>query len=73
MAWRFWLPSGLLIVIVNGLNPPAWKLVVPAVSDGLNGNGLAHGTPFGPETTLNVELESTGTTLEDGTIDAVVV
>ena len=41
IACRFWLPSSRLIVIVNGLNPPAWMLVVPAVSDGLNGSGLA--------------------------------
>jgi hypothetical protein len=48
-------------------------LVVPAVNDGLNGSGLWHGLPFGPETILNVELESTGSVPVHGAIDAVVV
>src|ERR1700733_13925295 len=32
-----WGPSSRLIVIVNGLKPPAELLVVPAVREGLNG------------------------------------
>ena len=43
---------------MNGLNPPAWMLVVPAVSDGANGSGFAHGLPFGPEMMLNSEEDS---------------
>ena len=38
MLLRFWLPSSRDIVIVNGLNPPAWIFVVPAVNDGANGS-----------------------------------
>ena len=66
---------------MNGLNPPAWMLVVPAVSDGANGSGFAHGffsapkTPrtSGPEVIRNSEEESTGGLPDHGAIDAVEV
>jgi hypothetical protein len=61
------------MVIVNGLNPPAWILAIPAVNDGENGNGSEHGLPFGPDTTSNVEVEPTGSLPVHGTIDALVV
>src|ERR1700722_1898913 len=70
--FRFWLPSPRLIVIVNGLNPPAWILVVPAVSDGLNGSGLAQGRPPGPEITRNVEDGDAGGVPDHGAIELVV-
>jgi hypothetical protein len=73
IACRSWLPSGRLIVIVNGLNPPAWLLVVPAVKDGENGRGLSHGLPFGPAVTLNVDEESTVPLAVHGSIEATVV
>ncbi len=38
IAFRLWLPSSRLIVIVNGLKAPAWLLVAPAVSEGANGS-----------------------------------
>jgi len=55
---------------VNGLNPPAWILVVPAVKLGWNGNGLEHGAPFGPLVILNSEEESIGSVPDHGSIDA---
>src|SRR6185312_781092 len=47
--------------------------VAPAVNVGLNGNGFAHGLPFGPEMILNVEPESTGSSPDHGAIEALVV
>lgn len=46
---------------------------LPVVNDGLNGNGLEHGVPFGPEVILNSEDDSTGAFPDHGAIDAVVV
>ena len=61
IACRFWLPSSRLIVIVNGEKPPAWMLVVPAVSDGSNGRlAPGHGRPFGPEVIWKDEDVLTG-------------
>ncbi len=57
----FCCPSSRLTVIVNGENPPAWMLVVPAVSDGLNGSVVpGHGPPLGPLVTSKLEELSTG-------------
>ena len=45
----FCWPSTREIVVVSGLKPPASTLVVPPVSDGLNGSWApGHGPPFGP-------------------------
>jgi hypothetical protein len=55
---RFCSPSSRLIVITNGVNPPAWMLVVPVVNVGSNGSGSWHGPPFGPLTMSNVEEDS---------------
>ena len=63
-----------LIVIVNGLNPPAWLLVVPAVNDGLNGRlAPGHGPPFGPEVIWKLEDVLTGALPSHGVNDACVV
>src|SRR6202035_778211 len=48
-------------------------LVVPAVSDGLNGNGSMHGLPFGPERIWNSETGSAGALPDHGSIEAPVV
>jgi hypothetical protein len=48
MPCRLCCPSTRLIVVVNGVSAPAWMFVLPAVSDGSNGRGLAHAEPFGP-------------------------
>ena len=66
-------PSSRLIVIVNGLNPAAWMLVIPPASEGANGNGLAHALPFGPETMLNVEDAFAVSLPDHGAMAAVVV
>src|ERR1700733_4935022 len=57
---RFCSPSSRDIVIANGLNPPAWILVVPTVSVGLNCSGSEHGAPFGPLVIWNSEEDSAG-------------
>jgi hypothetical protein len=48
-------------------------LVVPAVSDGSNNNGLSQGLPFGPLVMSNVEEDSAGGLPDHGAIVAVVV
>ena len=75
MLCRFWLPSSRLIVIVNGVNAPACRFRLPAVSDGANGSGSAHGAPFGPEADLRTAARTlrAGGLPDHGAIDAVVV
>src|ERR1700691_6777981 len=41
-------PSSLVRSIVKSVYPPAWSVVDPATSDGLNGSGHAHALPSGP-------------------------
>jgi hypothetical protein len=54
-------------VTLNGLNPPAWLLTVPAVNEGLNR------CPPHPEVTWNELLGSTGVSLLHGVnLDVVV-
>src|ERR1700743_1615386 len=67
-------PSSRLMVIVNGLNPPAWMLVVPAVNDGENGKlGSGQGDPFGPLVTSNVEEAFTLSAPDHGAYVALVL
>jgi hypothetical protein len=74
IACRFCWPSSRLIVIVNGLNPPAWILVVPAVNDGANGRlAPGHEVPFGPCSMLKDEDVFTGVLPSHGVNDARVV
>src|SRR5580693_350141 len=47
--------------------------VLPAVNDGLNGNGSAHELPLGPLLTSNVEDDGTAGLPDHGAIDALVV
>src|SRR5580693_1346541 len=47
--------------------------VLPAVNDGSNGNGSAHGSPLGPLLTSNVEDDGTAGLPDHGAIDACVV
>src|SRR5665213_4489494 len=59
MPCRFCWPSARLIVVVNGVNAPAWRFRLPVASDGLNVNGLSHGLSLGPLVIWNVEDGST--------------
>ena len=53
------VPSSRDIVIVNGVKPPAWMLVDPAVRVGANGRlAPGHGWPSGPEVTLGSSRSS---------------
>src|ERR1700749_1472971 len=73
IACRVWLPSSRLIVIVNGVKPPAWMFVVPAVSDGAKGSGAAPGGPFGPDATSKDDAETDGSLLDHAVRLALVV
>src|SRR6185312_9970345 len=74
IACRSCWPSSRPIVIVNGLNPPAWMLVVPAVSDGENGRlAPGHGLPLGPDVTSKLDDGCAASVPVHGVNDAVVV
>src|ERR1700704_421711 len=60
------------IVVVNGVNAPAWMFVLPTVNDGENGSAPRHGPPANPEVTGKLDEDATGLVEDHDVNDAAV-